>query len=225
MPANDSHTGPAIHLANLVPASASPLVTPSIPLVQTLLVRSKLPIDAIALAVCILDSLDSKKFARRWRSSCPLVPDSSSSAAISAFSSSTLHRPSTSTSTSSSSTLYLPPSPSASPPTTSSPPCVRLLHSRLSSQTHIDSVQPEVIILAALVIANKFLEDPQDRTDYYCREWGQGLWSCPQLNATERCIIEELGWRIMPLCDPELLEDAKADMHFAAAYHVDNDEA
>jgi hypothetical protein len=83
-------------------------------------------------------------------------------------------------------------------------------------------VQPEVIILAALVIANKFLEDLQNRADYYCRVWASDMWSCPQLNATERCIMEELDYRIMPLYDPDLLEDAKVDMHFAAVYHSED---
>lgn len=63
-------SGPAIHLVNLIPSAAS-LATASVPLVQGMLTRANLPIESVALAVCILDSLD-KKFARKWRLSCPL---------------------------------------------------------------------------------------------------------------------------------------------------------
>lgn len=80
---------------------------------------------------------------------------------------------------------------------------------------HIDSVPPEVIILAALVIAVKFTEDPQQLTQYYCHAWGRGIWSHDQLNVTERCIMESLNYRIMPLCDEDCLSDAMADMQLA----------
>jgi hypothetical protein len=191
-----------------VPASASPLATPSVPLVQALLARSNLPLDSIALAVCILDSLDSKKFARMWRASCPLIAAAAATAVDVDVSLS----------------ACLPPSPTASPPATPALEEPARHHSRTPSQTHIDSVRPEVIIVAALVVANKFLEDPQDRADYYCRVWAGDMWSCPQLNATERCLLEALDYRILPLCDPDLLEDAKADMHFAAVYHEEEAE-
>lgn len=42
-----------------------------------MLARAKLPLETIALAVCILDSLDSK-FARTWRLSCPLASSDNS---------------------------------------------------------------------------------------------------------------------------------------------------
>lgn len=80
---------------------------------------------------------------------------------------------------------------------------------------HIDSVPPELIILAALVIAVKFIEDPQQLTQYYCDAWGRGTWSHEQLNVTERCIMESLNYRIMPLCDEECLSDAMVDMQLA----------
>ena len=35
--------------------------------------------------------------------------------------------------------------------------------------------------------------------------------------------MDELGWRIMPLCDPDLLDDAKADMHFAGVFHAEEE--
>lgn len=80
---------------------------------------------------------------------------------------------------------------------------------------HIDSVPPEIIILAALVIAVKFVEDPQQNTQFYCHVWGRGVWSHDQLNVTERCIMESLNYRIMPLCDEDCLADAMVDMQLA----------
>ncbi|EXM31704.1 hypothetical protein RAB80_008238 [Fusarium oxysporum f. sp. vasinfectum] len=169
--------GPAIHLVNLIPSSAS-LATASVPLVQAILSRANLPIETVALAVCILDSLDSR-FARRWRLSCPL---------LSGYFSSTSKR------------HTLPPTP--------------IMPQR--QQLHIDSVNPELIILAALVIAVKFMEDPQEASQYYCKAWGRGMWSPEQLNTTERCIMENLNYRIMPLCDEDCLTDAMVDMQYAA---------
>lgn len=81
--------------------------------------------------------------------------------------------------------------------------------------THIDSVSPELIILTALVIAFKFTEDCQEPTQYYASDWGKGLWTCEQINATERCIMEHLGYRILPLCEKGLIEDAIDDMQRA----------
>ncbi|KAL6352978.1 hypothetical protein LRP88_13460 [Fusarium phalaenopsidis] len=169
--------GPAIHLVNLIPSSAS-LATASVPLVQAILSRANLPIETVALAVCILDSLDSR-FARRWRLSCPLLSDYFSSA-------SKRH------------TL----------------PAAPIVPQR--QQLHIDSVNPELIILAALVIAVKFTEDPQEASQYYCKVWGHGMWSNQQLNVTERCIMENLNYRIMPLCEDDCLTDAMVDMQLAA---------
>ncbi|KAF7558384.1 hypothetical protein G7046_g5772 [Stylonectria norvegica] len=178
--------GPAIHLVNLIPSSAS-LATASVPLVQAILGRANLPLETIALAVCILDSLDSR-FARHWRLSCPLLSDYFTPA---------------------SKRHTLPPTPFASP----------AAHP-LQVQLHIDSVSPELIILAALVIAVKFIEDPQDATRHYCRAWGRGLWSHTQLNVTERCIMENLNYRILPLYDDDCLTDAMVDMQLAAQQPV-----
>lgn len=169
--------GAAIHLANLIPPSAS-LTTPSVPLIQAILGRANLPIETVALAVCVVDSLDSK-FARLWRVSCPLRSDY--------FATSNKRH-----------TLPASPLP------------------QQWQQLHIDSVNPELIILAALVIAVKFTEDPQDATQYYCQAWGRGMWSNDQLNVTERCIMENLNYRIMPLCDDDCLTDAMVDMQLAA---------
>lgn len=172
------YRGPAIHLVNLIPSSTS-LATASVPLVQALLSRADLPIETVALAVCILDSLDSR-FARRWRISCPLTTTSPSSKRHT-----------------------LPPN------------SFQHMHHTPHTQ-HIDSVSPELIILTALVIAVKFTEDPQEHSQYYCQVWGRGMWSHQQLNVTERCIMENLDYRIMPLCNDECLVDAMVDMQLAA---------
>ncbi|KAI9167065.1 hypothetical protein HJFPF1_03184 [Paramyrothecium foliicola] len=179
--------GPAIHLINLIPSSAS-LATASVSRVQAMLSRADLPLETVALAVCILDSLDAK-FARKWRLSCPL-------------------RSGTLKLTSSNKRHTLP----------STPLAPQFFHQQLQQQQqfHIDSVNPELIILTALVIAVKFLEDPQEATQYYCEVWGQGMWSHEQLNTTERCIMESLNYRIMPLCDEDCLTDAMVDMQLAA---------
>lgn len=163
------YAGPAVHLANLHPPSAS-ITPPSIPLVQVIITRATLPLETIALAVCILDSLDAK-FSRKWRMSLPLATPSS-----------THNKRHTITS------------------------------AAASLITHIDSVSPELIILSALIIAFKFTEDCQEPTQYYASDWAKGLWTCDQINATERCIMEHLGYRILPLCEEGLIEDAINDM-------------
>lgn len=189
-------SGSAIHLVNLIPSAAS-LADASVSLVQAILARANLPLETIALAVCILDSLNSR-FARKWRLSCPLVPASPAVPNDSSFS------------TSSSKRHSLPQSSKAA---------ARKLEKRNKQpQLHIDSVNPEIIVLAALVIAVKFTEDPEQASQFYCDDWGQGLWSSSQLNTTERCVMENLNYRIMPLCDEELIADAMADMQLAGAH-------
>ncbi|KAI3400571.1 hypothetical protein diail_2773 [Diaporthe ilicicola] len=161
--------GPAVHLVNLHPPSAS-IASPSVSRVQAIVTRAALPLETIALAVCILDSLDSK-FSRKWRMDLPLGAASSSKRhTISAAS---------------------------------------------SLATHIDLVSPELIILTALVIAFKFTEDCQEPTQYYASDWGNGVWTCDQINATERNIMEHLGYRILPLFEKTIIEDALDDMRRA----------
>lgn len=169
-------TGPAIHLVNLIPPAAS-LAVPSVALVHEMLVRSDLPMDAIALSVCILDSLSSK-FSLNWRLVCPLAQREPPNEATKRHT--------------------MPAGPTG------------------AAQLHIDSVGPEVIILAALMIAAKFLEDCQEPTQYYRSAWGKNMWTSDQINATERCIMESLGYRILPLWDPVLIADALEDMQRAA---------
>lgn len=134
--------------------------------------------ETLALAVCILDSLDSL-FARKWRIACPLRSDPSAK-------------------------RHSLPSPSIA-----------------NAQSHIDAVKPELIVLAAMVIAVKFTEDPEQSTQHYCDTWGQGQWSPAQLNTTERCIMESLNYRIMPLCQEDIIADAMVDMEFAGSYEYE----
>ncbi|CAK7272380.1 hypothetical protein SEPCBS119000_005094 [Sporothrix epigloea] len=214
--ASSALLGPAIHLANLLPPAAS-LATPSVALVQAMLARAQLPLETVALAVCILDSLDSR-FARTWRQSCPLGAPSFLTPAS--------------------------PAPAAPPPAPTTPlEKRRTLPSPLAPSfplftpdahvdrlLHIDAVFPEVIILAALVIAAKFTDDgfaSQQPAQAYCAAWGSttmtpttrpgpcALWTGAQLAATERCIMQNLGYRILPLLDAELLADAQSDMRRA----------
>lgn len=156
-----------------------------------MLSRANLPIETVALAVCILDSLDAK-FARTWRVSCPLMDVNPSSG----------------------------PTSTSSKRHTMPPELLSSYHQRArQQQLHIDSVGPELIVLAALVIAAKFTDDLQEASHVYCNSWGRGSWSTEQLNTTERCIMERLGYRIMPLCDERLLTDAMVDMQLAARQH------
>lgn len=45
------------------------------------------------------------------------------------------------------------------------------------------------------------------------------MWSTNQLNVTERCIMERLGYRIMPLCEESYISDAMVDMQLAGRQH------
>lgn len=128
--------------------------------------------DIIALAVCILDSLDSK-FSRNWRVSFPLNRQGQ---------------------------------PASKRHTLPSAP---------GQATHINSVFPEIIILSALVVADKFVEDMQSPTQYFVSTWGNNQWTCEQVNFTERCIMESLDYRIMPLWDPALIKQARHDIEMA----------
>jgi hypothetical protein len=174
---------------NLIPASAS-LASASVSFVQAMLSRTGLSMEVLALAVCVLDSLDTK-FARTWRLSCPLsCPMRSDDHDLGS-------------------------------PTVTSPALVKR-HSLPSTprdaprqQLHIDSVRPEIIILVALIIAEKFTQDSQQPPHFYRLAWGRGLWSKEQLNATEQRIMESLDYRLLSLCDEDCLTDAMVDMQLA----------
>ncbi|KAI8628306.1 hypothetical protein F5Y19DRAFT_148092 [Xylariaceae sp. FL1651] len=168
---NSQFLGPAAHLARMLPPGAS-FITPSIPTVQQMLARANLPMDTIALAVCILDSLDSK-FSRSWRVAFP---------------------------------FSRPGQPASKRHTLPSVP---------RQAMHINSVFPEIIILAALIVADKFVEDMEQSTQFLAATWGNHLWTCEQINYTERCIMESLGYRILPLWDPALIKQARHDIEMA----------
>lgn len=169
-------------------------MTPSFTVVQEMLVRADLPMDVIALAVCILDSL-TWKFSRSWRASFPLSP------IMTTTTTTTTTNPDTSTNAGA----------DEEPEQQPSPP------------RHIDSVFPEVIILGALVIASKFTEDVQESTRYFSTAWGRGLWSCEQINFTERCIMESLGYHIMPLWSASHIKQARHDIEMARRELLDED--
>jgi hypothetical protein len=161
--------GPAIHSTNLIPSSTS-LTTASVPLVHAILTRADLPLETIALAVCILDSLNSR-FALQWRKGCPLK---------------------------------------ASYVSTS----IWGDDGRIEKQ-HIDSIHPELIVLSALILSVKFLDDAQQTTKVYAEEWGKGMWTCDQINYTQRCLLENLGYRILPLWAHNIILEALEDMERA----------
>ncbi|KAI9054903.1 hypothetical protein LZ554_002047 [Drepanopeziza brunnea f. sp. 'monogermtubi'] len=163
--------GPACHLTNLIPPSTS-LLNPSVPLVHAILTRAALPLETLALAVCILDSLTSR-FALSWRKSLPL----------------TVH--------------HLPP---AFGTTNSLVPI---------AEQHTDAVQPEIIVLCALILAVKFLDDEQQRTKEYASLWGSNAWTCDQVNYTQRVILENLGYRLLPLWEQGIIAEAVRDMERA----------
>jgi hypothetical protein len=138
--------------------------------VHAILTRANLPLETIALAVCILDSLNSR-FALSWRKGCPLD------------------------------TPVLPPSSGE--------------FRERNEQQHIDSIYPELIILSALILADKFIDDTQQTTKEYATDWGHGLWSCVQINFTQRCLLENLGYRLLPLWEQSIILEALVDMERA----------
>ncbi|KAH6673791.1 hypothetical protein B0J14DRAFT_56851 [Halenospora varia] len=160
--------GPATHLTNLIPSSTS-LTSSQVPLVHAMLTRAHLPLEIIAFAVCILDSLNSR-FALSWRQGCPLV---------------TPHPPIR---------FGLDP------------------NEEKDQEQHIDSIHPELIILSALVLAVKFLDDGHQATREYASDWGLGMWPCNQINFTQRSILENLGYRLLSLWDENIISEALEDM-------------
>jgi hypothetical protein len=71
-------------------------------------------------------------------------------------------------------------------------------------------------VLSALILAVKFLDDAQQVTRRYAGDWGRKLWSCDQLNFTQRCILENLGYRLLPLWEESIISEALEDMDRAA---------
>jgi hypothetical protein len=75
-------------------------------------------------------------------------------------------------------------------------------------------------VLAALILAKKFTDDDSASTRYYAAKWGQGAWSCDQINYTQRCVMENLGYRLLPLWEDKIIQEAKMDMERARKQYV-----
>lgn len=160
--------GPAVVLTSRIPSSTS-LTPASVPLVQSILARANLPLETIALAVCILDSLNGR-FALAFRHGCPLSPTATSSTAS---------------------------------------------YFDVNQAQHIDSIHPELLILSALILAVKFLDDEQQFTSHYALDWGKGIWTCAQINYTQLSILQNIGYKILPLWVEELISVTLIEMQRA----------
>jgi hypothetical protein len=68
------------------------------------------------------------------------------------------------------------------------------------------------LILSALILAVKFLEDEQHSTAAYAINWGMDVWTYDQINYTQRSILENIGYKIKPLWEEEIISDAMRDM-------------
>jgi hypothetical protein len=77
---------------------------------------------------------------------------------------------------------------------------------------HIDSIHPELLILSALILAVKYLDDEQQTTAQYASNWGKGIWTCQQINYAQKSILENIGYKIFSLWDKEIISDAMGDM-------------
>ncbi|KAL5348450.1 hypothetical protein ACLOAV_006933 [Pseudogymnoascus australis] len=62
---------------------------------------------------------------------------------------------------------------------------------------------------------HKFLDDTGARARTYSDVVGEGMWGVEMLNVTERCVLENLGWRVARLWRGELIEGAEEDMRRA----------
>jgi len=64
---------------------------------------------------------------------------------------------------------------------------------------HDRRVSPEIIVLAALALADAFTPDDRDHTDkYWILHVAYGRYTAAQLNATKRCILHDLDHALMP---------------------------
>ncbi|KAI1005985.1 hypothetical protein K3495_g2235 [Podosphaera aphanis] len=164
--------GPSVLLRNLIPPCTS-LRVASMSIIYNILKRSNLPLDTIALAVIILDSLNSR-FALLWRKSCPLVSVADADQ-----------------------------------------------HEGVKDQ-HIDSLRPELVALASLILAHKFLDDGQLKIDDYCKNWGNELWTREQVNFTQRVLLENIGYRLFSLSKDSIISATLEDMERAEAQYTFN---
>jgi hypothetical protein len=77
-------------------------------------------------------------------------------------------------------------------------------------------VHPEVLVLSALIVGSQFLDDLSSCTQTYARDWGCSKWSCEQINFTQRCLLRNIGYSLLPLCKESIIKDAVRDMERAA---------
>lgn len=71
--------------------------------------------------------------------------------------------------------------------------------------------------MTSLLVATKFLDDDETRTktSEWQRNVGCSVWSCNQINTTERLILETIGWNVMELAEGWLMSEAQDDMQRA----------
>ena len=66
-------------------------------------------------------------------------------------------------------------------------------------------VSPEIIVLAALALADVFSPDDRDRVDkWWLFQVGHGRYTAAQFNATKRCLLLDLDHNLLP-CTKEVL--------------------
>jgi hypothetical protein len=187
----------SIHLSNLIPQRASRTrLSPTV--IADYLNRAQLGPDHLALAACILDSLNSF-FIRSWRAELSRLP----------FSPSTRARhhqlqqhPLTPPSSSSSSSSQCPPLPTAR---------FSFPAAGIAWSTTADSdAKPELIVLAALQLATSVLDDVRREARWWTDGVALGTVAPAELNATTRCMLQNVDYDLgFP---PEDVQDMKEVM-------------
>ncbi len=71
------------------------------------------------------------------------------------------------------------------------------------------------MVLSALILAVKFVDDAHERTATYAQDWGRKIWTCEQINYTERIILENLRYRLLPLWNEPMISEAMKDVERA----------
>ncbi|KAI9683399.1 MAG: hypothetical protein M1829_005471 [Trizodia sp. TS-e1964] len=96
------------------------------------------------------------------------------------------------------------------PPTCSASP--------LSRETSL-WYNPEIIVLAAIMVSVKFLDDDTFPTMYWQADIAQNRFSCKEINATECALLQDLGYSILPLCSPEIIRDSTRDIQSVTKFY------